>query len=82
MAQDNTSDTAGEENPFEDYTFSLCWDEDLKQSAVVSYNPEKVKLTELNRNSAHFKWLDRTSVELLLMCEKDNPSVEDLYEKR
>lgn len=71
-----------EDNPFEDYTFSLCWDEDLKQSAVVSYNPEKVKLTELNRNSAHFKWLDRTSVELLLMCEKDNPSVEDLYDKK
>ena len=71
-----------EDNPFEDYTFSLCWDEDLKQSAVVSYNPEKVKLTNLSYNAANFRWLDRTSVELLLMCEYENPSVEDLYERK
>lgn len=71
-----------EDNPFEDYTFSLCWDEDLKQSAVVSYNPEKVKLTDLSYNAANFRWLGRTSVELLLMCEYENPSVEDLYERK
>lgn len=76
------TDAASEDNPFEEYTFSLCCDEDLKQSAVVSYNPEKVKLTKLNRNGAHFRWLDRKSVELLLMCEKDNSSVEDLYERK
>lgn len=82
ITTDNTTEAAGEENPFEDYTFSLCWDEDLKQSAVVSYNPEKVKLTDLSYNAANFRWLDRTSVELLLMCEYENPSVEDLYEKK
>ena len=70
------------DNPFEEYTFSLCWDKDLKQSAVVSYNPEKVKLTNLSYNAANFRWLDRTSVELHLMCEYENPSVEDLYEKK
>ena len=82
ITTDNTTETAGEENPFADYTFSLCCDEELKQSAVVSYNPEKVKLTRLSNNAANFKWLDRTSVELLLMCEYENPSVEDLYEKK
>lgn len=80
--QESDTNTIGDENPFGEYTFSLCWDEDLKQSAVVSYNPEKVKLTKLSRNGAHFRWLDRKSVELLLMCEKDNSSVEDLYEKK
>lgn len=82
IAEDNTTDAAGEDNPFEDYTFSLCWDEDLKQSAVVSYNPEKVKLIDLGYNAANFRWLDRTSVELFLMCEYENPSIEDLYEKK
>lgn len=82
IAEDNTTDAAGEDNPFEDYTFSLCWDEDLKQSAVVSYNPEKVKLIDLSYNAANFRWLDRTSVELRLFCEYENPSVEDLYEKK
>lgn len=80
--QESDTNTIGDENPFEEYTFSLCWNEDLKQSAVVSYNPEKVKLTELSGNGAHFRWLDRTSVELLLMCEDENPSVEDLYERK
>ena len=82
IAEDNTTDAAGEDNPFEDYTFSLCWDEDLKQSAVVSYNPEKVKLIDLSYNAANFRWLDRTNVELRLFCEYENPSVEDLYDKK
>lgn len=82
IAEDNTTDAADEDNPFEDYTFSLCWDEDLKQSAVVSYNPEKVKLIDLSYNAANFRWLDRTSVELRLFCEYENPSVEDLYDKK
>ena len=81
ITTDNTTEAAGEENPFEYYTFSLCWDEDLKQSAVVSYNPEKVKLTDLSYNAANFRWQDRKSVELLLMCEYENPSIDDLYEK-
>lgn len=80
--QESDTNTIGDENPFGEYTFSLCWNEDLKQSAVVSYNPEKVKLTKLSRNGAHFRWLDRKSVELLLMCEDENPSVEDLYERK
>lgn len=82
ITTDNTMDEADEDNPFADYTFSLCWDEDLKQSAVVSYNPEKVKLIDLGYNAANFRWLDRTSVELLLMCEYENPSIDDLYEKK
>ena len=80
--QESDTNATDEDNPFADYTFSLCWDEDLKQSAVVSYNSEKLKLTHLSYNAANFRWLDRTSVELLLMCEYENPSVEDLYEKK
>lgn len=79
--QESGMEATGEDNPFVDYTFSLCWDEDLKQSAVVSYNPEKVKLTDLSYNAANFRWQDRKSVELLLMCEYENPSIDDLYEK-
>lgn len=76
------TEAAGEDNPFAEYTFSLCYDKELKQSAVISYNPEKVKLTKLSYNAAYFRWLDRKSVELLLMCEYENPSVEDLYDKK
>lgn len=80
--QEAGMEATGEDNPFAEYAFSLCYDKELKQSAVVSYNPEKVKLTDLSYNAANFRWLDRTSVELLLMCEYENPSVEDLYEKK
>lgn len=80
--QEAGMEATGEDNPFAEYAFSLCYDKELKQSAVVSYNPEKVKLTDLSYNAANFRWLDRTSVELLLMCEKNNPSVEDLYDKK
>ena len=79
--QESDTEADGEDNPFAEYTFSLCWDEDLKKSAVVSYNPEKVELIDLSYNAANFQWLDRTSVELHLYCEDENPSVEDLYEK-
>ena len=80
--QESDTEADGEDNPFAEYTFSLCWDEDLKKSAVVSYNPEKVELIDLSYNAANFQWLDRTSVELLLMCEYENSSVEDLYERK
>ena len=80
--QADGEDTAGENNSYELYTLSLCCNEELKQSAVVSYDPEKVKLIDLSRNAARFRWADRKSVELLLMCENKNPSVEDLYQKK
>ena len=79
---DSGENEMAEDNPFAEYAFSLCYDKELKQSAVVSYNPEKVKLTDLSYNAANFRWLDRTSVELYLFCEYENPSVEDLYEKK
>ena len=79
--QEAGMEATGEDNPFAEYAFSLCYDKELKQSAVVSYNPEKVKLIGLSYNAANFRWQDRKSVELLLMCEYENPSVEDLYEK-
>lgn len=59
----------------------MCWDEELKQSAVVSFDSEKVELIDLNKNAAKFQWLDKKDVTLLLMCEDGNSSVEDLYQK-
>lgn len=73
-----TSDTP---NPYAETTFSLCWDGKLKQSAVVSFDPEKVALTNLSYNAAELVWLDKKSVTLLLMCENNNSSVEELYQK-
>lgn len=73
--------TAENNSSAEYYTLSLCWDQDLKQSAVVSYDSEKVKLKNLSYNAAEFQWLDKKDVKLLLMCENENPSVEDLYQK-
>lgn len=79
--QESDKDVTDANNSITYYTFSLCWDQELEQSAVVSYDPEKVRVIDLSYNAAKFQWLDRKNVELLLMCEADNSSVEDVYQK-
>lgn len=77
---DSNSET-DENISYPENTFSLCWDEELQQSAVVSYDAEKVELMDLSYNSAEFKWLEKNDVTFRLMCEYENPSVEDLYQE-
>lgn len=79
--QTDSSDGTDENSSYPENTFSLCWDEDLQQSAVVSYDAEKVELIDLSYNSAEFRWLEKNDVTLRLMCEYENPSVDEIYQR-